>query len=480
VGENDRAFNKLKNINFRCRGNAPMLNADQINLYQRLQDFALDDPTHEFGFTRHLMKNHGWTLTYTQRAIEEYKKFAFLTVVANHQVVPSDAVDQVWHAHVLLTQSYWEEFCPKVLGKSLHHHPAKGGRAERAEFHNLYAQTIASYHQFFGSPPVDIWSPPDRRFGSELKMQRVNLNDNWVIPKKLPQVKLFQSLYFSIIISVLMIGCVNSNQGSNFGEWIDSKTIYKFSTSFGIPILLGLVIRYLIRKPSQQAQKPQLDHYQVAYLAGGKTLLGIQRSVDLAIVQLVHHGYLRPNVRNRTFAIEKRLPTGIGGLERYVMQQVQKTPQLQGLRSNGVAQTAFLQEHLIQEKLMMSFWAGLLGWSLFIFISFTLSFIFLGGLIGVILQSVTGMKMALDLHIVTALWQAVGITTVCCCIPSGRTRWGDRILADLRKNHDAYDVAQRFALYDYEALSGGALDDLRQIFHADAVEKKSDSGGCGC
>ena len=86
-----------------------MLNSFQATLYQRLQDFELDDPTHEFGFTHHLMKNQGWTLIYAQRAIAEYKKFAFLTVVANHQVVPSDQVDQVWHSHVLLTQSYWEE-----------------------------------------------------------------------------------------------------------------------------------------------------------------------------------------------------------------------------------------------------------------------------------------------------------------------------------------------------------------------------------
>jgi hypothetical protein len=114
-----------------------MRDSFETTLYQSLQDFELDDPSHEFGFTRHLIKNHGWTLTYTQRAIAEYKKFVFLTVVANHQVVPSDQVDQVWHAHVLLTKSYWEEFCPKVLGKKLHHHPARGGKTERAEFHHL-------------------------------------------------------------------------------------------------------------------------------------------------------------------------------------------------------------------------------------------------------------------------------------------------------------------------------------------------------
>ncbi len=41
-----------------------MNNAAQTDLYQRLQDFELDDPTHEFGFTRHLMKSqaqsHHW------------------------------------------------------------------------------------------------------------------------------------------------------------------------------------------------------------------------------------------------------------------------------------------------------------------------------------------------------------------------------------------------------------------------------------
>jgi len=95
-----------------------MMSSEQSALYRRLEDFALDDPNHEFGFTRHLMKSHGWTIDYAQRAIKEYKKFAFLTVAVDHQVVPSDAVDQVWHAHILLTNSYWEEFCLLVLQKN--------------------------------------------------------------------------------------------------------------------------------------------------------------------------------------------------------------------------------------------------------------------------------------------------------------------------------------------------------------------------
>ena len=196
-----------------------MLDAFQSTLYQQLQAFELDDPTHELGFTRHLMRSQGWTLTYAQRVIAEYKKFAFLTVVANHQVVPSDQVDQVWHAHMLFTQSYWEEFCPKVLGKTLHHHPTRGGRSERTQFHLLYTQTVASYRQFFGSPPTDIWSPPDVRFGTQLKMQRVNLSDHWVIPKRVPHWKLSQPLsIITIIVCMITIGWVRVAYGAHLGQ----------------------------------------------------------------------------------------------------------------------------------------------------------------------------------------------------------------------------------------------------------------------
>ena len=72
-----------------------MFDAMQSALYQRLEAYQLNDSTHEFGFVRHLMKSHGWTEDYSLRAIAEYKKFVFLAVVADHQVVPSDQVDQV-------------------------------------------------------------------------------------------------------------------------------------------------------------------------------------------------------------------------------------------------------------------------------------------------------------------------------------------------------------------------------------------------
>ncbi len=450
-----------------------MLNAFQAALYQRLQDFELDDPTHEFGFTRHLMKNQGWTLTYAQRAIAEYKKFAFLTVVANHYVVPSDQVDQVWHAHVLLTQSYWEEFCPQVLGKKLHHHPARGGRTERAEFHHFYAQTITSYWYFFGSPPEDIWSPPDVRFGAELKMQRVNLSEHWVIPKRLPQLRLAQPLSAIAIIAFVTVGCVDAGQKSPLGRFVNDLIADHFITILIVSVILGLIVRYLIRIPSKKPQKPQLDIYQMAYLAGGSS-----RAVELAITQLVYQGYLRPNVRHRTLAIEKALPPEASYLERQVMQQVHQTPNLQSLRQISKYKTDFLREQLDQEKLLMRGWAGIIAMSFGLFFIITVLGLFVASLAsGLLSESL--MKIAAVVDIITVLWTAIGIITACCFVPSFRTRWGSRILADIKKNHDVYDVMQRFALYGYRVLSGGALDDLKQIFKAQDEEDAA-AGGCGC
>lgn len=449
-----------------------MLSAFQSALYQRLQAFELDDPNHEFGFTRHLMKNNGWTLTYAQRAIAEYKKFAFLTVVANHQVVPSDQVDQVWHAHVLLTQSYWEEFCPKVLGKKLHHHPARGGRAEREEFHRLYAQTIASYRQFFGAPPIDLWSPPDVRFGAELKMQRISLNDHWVIPKRIPPLKIAQSWSILAIGVGLMLIYSGAAHGAMPEQATGNTAANLYWTILFGAVILGLSLRYVIQSPSQQPHKPQLDNYQTAYLAGGDS-----RAVELAITNLVHQGYLRPNVRNRTFAIEKQLAPEAPSLEQQVMKQVHRTPSFKDLRQASQYQTNFLRSSLEQEKLLMTGWAAFMGSSFVWFIPMTL----LSGILLAVTCSGLGIQsLYVDGAICTAVWLSIGIVTLCCCSSSGRTRWGDRVLGQIQEQHNAYDLTQRFALYGYTALSGGALDDLKQVVAAEAQENTAGGCGCGC
>lgn len=469
-----------------------MFDTFQSTLYQRLQAFELNNPTHEIGFTRHLMRSQGWTQFYAERAIAEYRKFAFLTVVANHQVVPSDSVDQVWHTHMLFTQSYWEEFCPKVLGKTLHHHPTRGGRAERAAFHRLYAQTIASYRQFFGSPPTDIWSPPDVRFGAELKMQRVSLSDHWVIPKRFPSLKVAQPLIAIAIVACLAIGGVSVAQASTAEATVSGFSANQYAAAMGGAVLLGLITRYVIRRPSHQPQKPPLDPYQIAYLAGKEA-----RAVELAIVQLVHGGYLRPHVglrpdaSSRFFTIAKPLPATAPSLEKEVMQQVLRAPEFKRLRQPTLYRTKFLRESLERDKLLMKRRAELIGQSfgfvialpvllLFLAVPLAIVMTILSTLISISGIPVPGIQIA-DPNAFVVPYPLIGIFTFFCFVPSGRTAWGSRVLADIHKNHDFYNVAHRFALYGYKTLSGGALDDLKQMYEAEAAEAaKEASGACGC
>jgi len=178
------------------------MNSQQIELYQRIQAFSLDQVDNPFPFSKRLARDNRWSQEFAHRVIEEYKKFTFLAVSADHPVTPSDQVDQVWHLHLSYTRSYWEEFCPQVLERSLHHDPTRGGEAEDQKFEDWYNRTLESYEQFFEqTPPTDIWPAANIRFGQDVQFVRVNTQRNWVLPKLL----LIRGVIASIVIVLAVI-----------------------------------------------------------------------------------------------------------------------------------------------------------------------------------------------------------------------------------------------------------------------------------
>lgn len=165
-------------------GNRNSVTSDYSALSQRVQAFSLDQAGSELPFSRRVARENGWSTDYTRRVIEEYKRFAFLATVAAHPVTPSDPVDQVWHLHLTYSRFYWEDFCPNVLGKALHHEPTRGGSAEQQKFSEWYQQTLASYERLLGHlPPADIWPDPAIRFGGAQDFVRINKACYWLIPK---------------------------------------------------------------------------------------------------------------------------------------------------------------------------------------------------------------------------------------------------------------------------------------------------------
>ncbi len=128
------------------------------NLWNRIQGFSLDEPGVAFPFSKKLAKEEKWTEDFTKKAIEEYKKFVYLCCILPQGASPSETVDKVWHMHLVYTQNYWEEFCPAILKRNLHHHPSNGGYDEKLKHHNWFQDTLKYYEEIFNEKgPEEIW-----------------------------------------------------------------------------------------------------------------------------------------------------------------------------------------------------------------------------------------------------------------------------------------------------------------------------------
>ncbi|MBK9385705.1 MAG: hypothetical protein IPN34_12920 [Planctomycetes bacterium] len=161
----------------------PTLESLATAIWERLQRFELDDPEAAFSFSDRLARENDWTKEHALRAIAEYKRFLLLLCVAGHPCTPSDAVDQVWHLHLLYTESYWRELCGEVLRRELHHGPTRGGAAEAARYGSAYEATLASYRRLFEEePPLDLWPPARERFRAA-RFVRVDRARTWCIPR---------------------------------------------------------------------------------------------------------------------------------------------------------------------------------------------------------------------------------------------------------------------------------------------------------
>ena len=160
----------------------PDLDPSTDSLWQRIDAFELVDLEAEPSFADRLARENGWKPVYARRVIDEYKRFCYLAIRADHPVTPSDQVDQVWLLHLSYSHDYRDEFCTKALRTDLHHEPMRGGADEAGEIVESYEATLASYERISGErPPADIWPDPPRRFADVDDMRRVNTADYFVI-----------------------------------------------------------------------------------------------------------------------------------------------------------------------------------------------------------------------------------------------------------------------------------------------------------
>lgn len=265
------------------------MNASQQTLLDRLLAFQFDQTDVKLTFARRLARENGWSTAYAERVIVEYKKFLFLAVTAGHVVTPSEQVDQAWHLHLTYTRSYWEDLCRGVLHQPLHHGPTKGGDEEQAKFIDLYNQTLASYQCLLGQEaPEDIWSPPEQRFGEDLRHVNVNTERYWLIPKPHWPLMLPRS---TPLFAIALVGLPLGVAAWNPLNWTGPQFLALYLALVIVAALLALVTR-LVDLPQStplDLKKPApLDPYEVACLVAGP-----DRAVEAAFAAMMQAGTLR-------------------------------------------------------------------------------------------------------------------------------------------------------------------------------------------
>lgn len=454
----------------------------QHDVYRRIQSYALDDPSQEMGFVWHLMRLTSWSRECCLRAVEEYKKFVFLAAVADHSVVPSDQVDQVWHLHLLDSQAYWEDFCPNVLGLKLHHRPARGGSQERESMHRQYRATIDRYRQFFGEPPLDLWPPADLRFGSELRWQRAPVmrrltarmrfsRPAWLRSGHLPPLSLLGLLACCATASIPVAWASRAT-----GPATSASTDPQVMLLLVLATVVGLALRHLMRRPGTRSAVPRLSAEQLAYLArGGKGAL------DVALAQLVDRGVFRPNREARTLHLSFVASPWASALEGQLIQRsrqlartLRTTPTYENLFTPVAYDFMAFKRDLREKGLLIGPLASVAS------VSF---YLFLIPLIVYLSMSVTLPFSCEFRHAVGSVflgpWTLVLVCSVFLIIPGGRTRWGASVLRHHQKHGDAHDPMMRVALQGPTALTGGQLDELRLLIQQTG-QGASGSGGGAC
>ena len=146
---------------------------------EAVADYRFGDERRHEAVIGRLASENGWSRSFAARAVAEYLRFMALLTQSEAPLSPSDPIDTVWHLHLLHTREYRENFCGRVVGRFVDHHPGTGLPGEAEKHAAQYAATLAAYRARFGTPPPDLW--PEEPFGG--RFVRVDLRRFRIVPR---------------------------------------------------------------------------------------------------------------------------------------------------------------------------------------------------------------------------------------------------------------------------------------------------------
>ena len=128
--------------------------------------------------------------------VEEYRRFIYLAASTEETLAPSPIVDVVWKMHVEDQKAYFEDFCPRIIGRVI---PRPD---DLLQFANdpAYARTLDRYADEFGRAQVQFWPDPD--FAS-VRISRILLCVSGVLALVLAL--FFKTLLFAGLAAILCV-----------------------------------------------------------------------------------------------------------------------------------------------------------------------------------------------------------------------------------------------------------------------------------
>lgn len=430
----------------------------------RLERYDLELLNGSDRFLKRLCREQNWTNSFARRVIQEYKRFVLLAASSETQVSPSEAIDQVWHLHLLYTQEYWGNFCKNVLEKDLHHFPALGGEGEKTRLDESYAETIARYQEVFGAlPPQDIWPPVHRR----LRLPKASLR-----ARMLERIGLATSAFLLVLapqnVSALTPLEVLNLRGPDF------LRVYAIVVALGVVVALAVpLIIYLMS--SAKAARRDFSAEEVAFVRGGR-----HASVLVALAKLLHHGAITSNAQGKivpTAATDKLDETELMRSVRLSSLTTSKVSSQPNVR----AVCARIEEALIRDRLLLStqehFWSAIFP------VLVSASVIGFG-----LIKLSIGLERGKPVGLLCVIMVILGVATIAFALNvPRRTRAGTALLRRLREKHERLNLAPRseerplaVALFGVSALYGTELAAHVRRYFPTSGNGSSGCGGSGC
>jgi uncharacterized protein (TIGR04222 family) len=248
--------------------------------------------------------------------------------------------------------------------------------------------------------------------------------------------------------------------------------------------LFAYFLRWYLRQPAKKSSGAvvSLHPYETAYLAGGQN-----RAIDAAIISLIQHGHLKPEPELRTLVPQSPLPHNSHPLEQAIEQAARSSGEVDQVRVSVANATDQICNHLKSLNLLMTESQNKAAQKLPAIGVFAV--LLLG--ISKILVGISRDKPVGFLVVLCMITAIIG----CCflCVPVFRSRYGDRVLADLKARYlnqqrvksantmltTDPQLVLAFGLFGTVVLAESSLIDLRKVL-APPPNSADGGGGDGC